>query len=98
MTTEIEIANSRGDTETVFRTVKLVSGLMTSSTGKAPTRINKELILDQKKMAQVWQQFLEKKFAATKAEEKNRDPYTDLGPQLTDDPLTEHAFVSCSRK
>ena len=97
MTTEMEKADSRGDTETIFRTVKLVSGLMTSSAGKAPTRDKKELILDQKKMAQVWQQFLEKKFAATEAEE-NRDPYTDLGPQLENDPLTEHAFVSALEK
>lgn len=71
---------------------------MASASNNAPS-VDKdgELILDHKRLAQTWRQFLEKKFAATDAEEK-RDPYEDLGPQLKEDPLTEEAFVRSLEK
>ena len=93
MTVEMEEANSRGDTEAVFRIVKIISGLMVAANGKSPAKDKKgDLILDQARMAEVWQQFLEKKFSATEAEAE-RDEYEELGPQLVADPLTEQAFV-----
>ena len=50
-----------------------------------------ERILDPNELAQVWQEFLQGKFAETGLE-KDRKQYEDLGPQ-GEDPLTEQAFV-----
>ena len=47
MATEMEEADRKGDSETIFRYVKIVSGLMTASCGKAPSiDKNGKLILD----------------------------------------------------
>ena len=43
-------------------------------------------------MVKVCREFLEGKFKTTDAETK-RDEFTDLGPQIIADPLTEEAFV-----
>ena len=69
LVTEMEQADQRGDSKTIFRIVKLISGLMTIANGKAPT-VDKEgnLILDQQRMAVIWRQFLEGKFAVTDTE------------------------------
>ena len=99
MATDMEEADKRGDSETIFRIVKLVSGLMTVATTQAPS-VDKQgnLILDHQKLAGVWQDFLQGKFKATKAEAE-RDPYEELGPQqLVADPLTEEAFVRALKK
>ena len=37
MATKMENADKRGDSETVFRVVKIVSGLMTAASVKAPS-------------------------------------------------------------
>ena len=100
MTTKIENADKRGDSETVFRVVKIVSGLMTAASVKAPSiDKNDDLILDQSKLTQVWKrkQFLSGKFTSSDAEAE-RDPYEDLGPHLVTDPLTEEAFVCALQK
>ena len=36
MTTKMEEANKTGDSETVFRIVKIISGLITTATSQAP--------------------------------------------------------------
>lgn len=98
MATKMEEADRVGDSETVFRVVKIVSGLMTTASGKAPSvDEDGKLILDQKRLAQVWRQFLAAKFPTTEAETK-RDPYEELGPQLIADPLTEEAFERAVKK
>ena len=56
-----------------------------------------DLILDHQKLTEVWKDFLQDKFKDTDAE-ANRDPHTDLGPQLVADPLTEQAFVRALKK
>ena len=98
MTAEMEEADKKGDSETIFRIVKIISGLMTASSSTAPS-VDKQgdLILDQDKLAKVWRQFLEGKFKATEAEFA-RDEYEELGPQLVADPLTEEAFVRALKK
>ena len=98
MATKMEEADRRGDSETIFRIVKIVSGLMTTATSQAPSVDSQgDLILDHQKLAAVWQDFLQGKFKATDAESK-RDPYEELGPQLVADPLTEQAFVRALQK
>ena len=94
----MEEANKWGDSESIFRIVKIISGLMTAASSGAPSVDKKgDLILDQGKLAEVWQDFLAGKFDVTEAE-KHRDAYADLGPQLIADPLTEQAFVRALRK
>ena len=98
MATEMEEADRRGDSETIFRIVKIISGIMSASGNAAPSvDKNGELILDQGKLVEVWRQFLEGKFKATDAE-FSRDEYEELGPQLVEDPLTEQAFVRALKK
>ena len=71
---------------------------MVASSAHAPAvDKNGDLILDHEKLATVWKQFLENKFKATDREHK-RDEYTELGPQLVADPLTEEAFVRALKK
>ena len=54
MVTKMEDVDKRGDSETVFRVVKVVSGLMTAASAKAPsTDKNGDLILDQEKLSKV---------------------------------------------
>lgn len=100
MVTEMEEADKKGDSETIFRCVKIkiISGLMKAAAGKAPS-VGKDgdLILDQNRLAQVWQQFLQGKFEVTE-EKVERDPYEDLRPQLIADPITEEAFVRALKK
>ena len=98
MTTKMEEADKVGDSETIFRIVKLMSGLMQASSMDAPS-IDKQgdPILDQAALARTWKDFLEGKFQATKTE-STRDPLEDLGPQLIADPLTEYAFVRALQK
>ena len=98
MAADMEEADRRGDSESIFKIVKLVSGLMTAATTQAPS-VDKHgnLILDHQKLTGVWQDFLQGKFAATAAEHR-RDPYAELGPQLVKDPLTEEAFVRALKK
>ena len=90
---EMEEADRKGDSETIFRCVKIVSGLTTTACDKAPS-VDKDdkLIPDQQKLTQVWRQFLEGKFKASQLRQKRsgRDPYEyeDLGPELVADPLT----------
>ena len=98
MATEMEEADKKGDSETIFRIVRIISGLMSASSSAAPSvDKNGELILDQDKLASTWRQFLEGKFKATEAEFA-RDEYEELGPQLVADPLTEQAFVRALKK
>ena len=98
MAGKMEEADRKGDSETIFRIVKIMSGLMTAASNSAPSTDKQgDLILDQKTLAKTWQQFLAGKFKATTAESE-RDPYEDLGPQLIDDPLTEQAFVRALQK
>ena len=69
MAPEMEETNKRGDSETIFRVVKIVSGLMvTASSGSPSVDKDGNLILDQNKLAEVWRQFLDKKFECTTAE------------------------------
>ena len=98
MTTKMEEANKIGDSESIFRIVKIISGLITTATSQAPA-VKKDggLILDQQELAKVWQTFLTDKFKATNAE-LERDAYAELGPQLIADPLTEQAFVRALKK
>ena len=99
MATKMEEADKKGDSETIFRIVKIMSGLMMASSNTAPsTNKQGELILDHKQLAKTWNEFLTDKFKATEAETKLRDPYEKLGPQLVDDPLTEQAFVRALQK
>ena len=98
MADKMEEADRVGDSETIFRIVKLMSGLMQASSTDAPsTDKNGDLILDHKTLAKTWKDFLEGKFKATEAEKK-RDPLEELGPQLIADPLTEFAFVRALQK
>ena len=98
MTEEMERAHKKGDSETIFRIVKIISGQMVAAGSRSPTvDKNGELILDQEKLAKVWCEFLEEKFKATDAEAE-RDPYEELGPQLVADSLTEQAFVRALKK
>ena len=99
MATEMEEADRRGDSETIFRIVKIVSGLMTAAKTQAPSTDKKgNLILDHDKLAEVWQGFLQGKFAATEAESK-RDPYDELGPQLVADRPTDGGGLrACAHK
>ena len=98
MATTMEEADKRGDSETIFRVVKIVSGLLVAaSSGDPSVDSNGDLILDQHKMAEVWKQFLEGKFEATAAGKK-RDDFAKLGPQITADPRTEQACVRALRK
>ena len=98
MASEMEDADNKGDSEKIFRIVKIISGQMAAASTQAPsTDKNGDLVLDQQKLAQVWQQFLAGKFKATEAE-SYRDGYEDLGPQLINDPLTEQAFVRALRR
>ena len=98
MATEMEEADKRGDSKTIFKNVKLVSGLMTAAQTQTPSRDkNDTLILDHNRLAEVWQEFLQGKFQATDAEAE-RDPYAELGPQLIADPLTEQAFVRALKR
>ena len=55
MVTKMEDADKRGDSETVFRVVKIVvSGLMTTVSAKASsTDKNGDLILDQENLSKV---------------------------------------------
>ena len=91
----MERADKRGDSATIYKIVKIMSGLLTASGQEAPS-VDKHnnLILDHSKLAKVWKEFLEDKFAATKAE-SCRDGYEDLGPQIIEDPLTESAAEAC---
>ena len=94
MTTEMEGVDKKGDSEKIFRIVKIVSGLMTAASPQAPSvDKNDNMILDQEKLSQAWRDFLEGKFKAT-AQEGDRDPYEGLGPELISDPLTEQAHVN----
>ena len=98
MAEKMEETDRVGDSETIFRIVKLMSGLMQASSTDAPSvDKNGDLILDHKALAKTWKEFLEGKFKATQGEEK-RDPLEELGPQLIDDPLTEFAFVRALQK
>ena len=58
-----------GDSEKIFRIVKIISGILSASSNAAPS-VDKdgELILDQGKLAEVWRQFLEGKFKPTEVE------------------------------
>ena len=95
MVTETEEADKRGDSETIFRIVKIISGIMSaSSNSTSSVDKNGKLTLDQSKLADVWRQFLERKFKPTEAEFV-RDWYEELGPQLVDDP---QAFVRALKK
>ena len=99
MATEMEDADKRGDSETIFRIVKIISGILCASSNAAPS-VDKQgkLILDQNKLAEVWREFLEGKFKPTDAELYDRDVYEELGPELVSDPLTEQAFVRALQK
>ena len=98
MASKMEEADRRGDSETIFRIVRIISGLMAASSSDAPAMDKDgELILDQSKLASVWRQFLEGKFKPTEME-FTRDDYEELGPQLVADPLTEEAFVRALKK
>ena len=72
--------NEEMHSETIFRIVKIISGLLATSSSTAPS-VDKQgdLILDQDKLTSVWRQFLQGKFKATEAEFE-RDPYKELGP------------------
>ena len=99
MATKMEEADRIDDSETIFRVVKIMSGLMTAASHSAPSTTKQgELILDHTHLAKVWKDFLTGKFKATEAETKERDPYEELGPQLVADPLTEQAFVRALQK
>ena len=95
----MEEANKIGDSETIFRIVKIISGLITTTATSKASAVKKDggLILDQKELAKIWQQFLTDKFKATEAEHE-RDAYAELGPQLIADPHTEQAFVRALKK
>ena len=89
MAVKMQEADKVGDSETIFRIVKLMSGLMQASSMDSPsTDKSDNLILDQKTLSRTWKEFLEGKFKAT-GTEATRDPLEDLGPQLIADPLTE---------
>ena len=98
MATKMEEADKKDDSETIFCIVKLMSGLLTAASSTSPSTDKKgDLILDHKKLASVWSDFLAGKFKVTQAETE-RDPLEDLGPQLIADPLTEQAFVRALQK
>ena len=59
MAAEMEEADRKGDSKTIFRIVKIISGLITAASSTAPSvDKNGELILDQAKLTEVWRQFL----------------------------------------
>ena len=98
MTDKMEEADKRGDSETIFRVVKIMSGLMTAASSKAPSTDKQGgLILDQASLARSWREFLAGKFKATEAEQ-GREGYEELDPQLIADPLTVQAFVRALQK
>ena len=92
MTKDIEEADRRGDSRSIFWSTKVVCGTAHSFTSKTPSKHDGKLILDQEELAEVWRSFLEKKFSATAAEAE-RAAYEPLGQQSEEDPLTEQAFV-----
>lgn len=96
---KMEKAHGQGDTREVFKLVKIISGTQKTYAGTAPTiDVKDERILEQQRLAEVWKEFLEGKFAATE-EESGRGEYEDLGPQDENEPpLTEETFVRALRK
>ena len=54
MATKMEVVDKRGDSETIFRIVKIASGLMTAAKTQAPS-VDKDrnLILDHQRLAKV---------------------------------------------
>lgn len=90
MTDKMERADKIDDSSTVFKVVKVISGLLTATSQTAPTKDKDgNIILDHEKLTAVWQDFLAGKFKETTAEAE-RDDFEELGPQLV---LTEQAFV-----
>ena len=54
MTTKMEETDKRGDSETIFRIVKIFNGLMTTAQAQAPSVDNEgNLILDHNHLSQV---------------------------------------------
>ena len=54
MATKMEEANRIDDSETIFRIVKIISGLITTATSQAPAiKKDGELILDHAELAKV---------------------------------------------
>ena len=63
---EIEKADAKGDTRTVFKATKTVSGLNNSFASKQPTLNSAGLqIHDSEELANVWKNFLAQKFSAS---------------------------------
>ena len=55
MAGKMEEADRKGDSETIFRLVKIMSGLMTTASNSAPSTDEQgNLILDQKALAKAW--------------------------------------------
>ena len=67
-TSAIEEANRRGDTKEVYRGVKAVSGTNNKFVTKQPTMKNGKQISEPEELANVWNEFLQKKFSPTKLE------------------------------
>ena len=94
---DMERAYARGDTKSAFNSVHVIGGGTKSFTGKAPTQGDDgEMILDQNALAQLWQKFLTRKFEPT--DEDQGRIFTDLGPQLEEDPLTREVFLNALSK
>ena len=65
MADKMEMADKKGDSATIFKIVKIMSGLLTSSAQASPsTDKDGNLILDHDKLARTWKEFLSGKFAA----------------------------------
>ena len=93
MTKQMEVANGQGDMETVYKTVRIISGSKRVYSNTAPAvDAEGKRILDPEELSKVWKEFLQGKFSETDLE-KGRKQYDDLGPKQGDEPLTEQAFV-----
>ena len=57
MANKMECADKKGDSATVFKVVKIMSGLLTTAKQATPSTDSKgDLILDHDKLAKVWHQ------------------------------------------
>ena len=69
MVTRMKEADKKGDSETIFRIVKIMNGLMTAASSTTPSTDKQgDLILDHKSLTKVCQDFLSGKFKTTDRE------------------------------
>ena len=77
----MQSANAVGASKRIWRAVKTLSGKVNKKPAKNLTVAQGEPIDSPEALAQVWHDFLAKKFAATKREIEERQAYEELPPR-----------------